>query len=84
MCAVFAALNDFLKMAELVTLDQLKIATGYDRPGDVEKCLRKNGVRFLYGKNGIYTTIDALNAAMGLKSDNLPDLKDNKTDIDIY
>jgi hypothetical protein len=69
-------------MAQLVTFDQLKVATGYDRPGDVEKCLRKNGVRFLHGKNGIYTTLDALNAAMGLKFKNLPD---NETpDIDIY
>ncbi|MEI7996129.1 MAG: hypothetical protein WCH01_14635 [Methylococcaceae bacterium] len=69
-------------MALLVNLEQLKVATGYDRPGDVEKCLRKNGVRFLYGKSGIYTTMDALNAAMGLKSDNLPD--NESTEIDIY
>ena len=55
-------------MALLVNLEQLKVATGYDRPGDVEKCLRKNGVRFLYRKSGIYTTMDALNAAMGLKT----------------
>jgi hypothetical protein len=82
MCAVFVELKKFLKMVRLVTLEQLKVATGYDRPGDVEKCLRKNGVRFLYGKSGIYTTIDALNAAMGLKSDNLPD--NGRPDIDIY
>jgi hypothetical protein len=69
-------------MAQLVTLEQLKVATGYDRPGDVEKCLRKNGVRFLYGKSGIYTTIDAINVAMGLKSDNLPDHE--RPDIDIF
>ena len=50
----------------IVTMDQLKAATGYDSAGGVERCLRKNGVRFLYGKTGIYTTIDALNAAMGL------------------
>jgi hypothetical protein len=82
MCAVFVELKKFLKMVRLVTLEQLKVATGYDRPGDVEKCLRKNGVRFLYGKSGIYTTIDALNAAMGLKFDNLPD--NERPDIDIY
>jgi len=50
----------------IITLDQLKAATGYDSAGGVERCLRKNGVRFLYGKTGIYTTVDALNAAMGL------------------
>jgi hypothetical protein len=83
MCAVFVVHNGFLIMSQLVNLEQLKIATGYDRPGDVEKCLKKNGVRFLYGKSGIYTTMDALNAAMGLKSGNLPDLENNKTDVDI-
>jgi hypothetical protein len=55
--------------AAIVTLDQLKIATGYSSASAVEQCLRKNGVRFLYGKSGIYTTVDALNAAMGLKSE---------------
>jgi len=55
----------------IVTLDQLKIATGYSSASAVEECLRKNGVRFLYGKSGIYTTVDALNAAMGLKSEQL-------------
>ena len=29
-------------MTDLVSIDQLKIATGYDRPGDIERCLRKN------------------------------------------
>jgi len=53
----------------ILTLDQLKIATGYSTASAVEQCLRKNGVRFLYGKSGIYTTVDALNAAMGLKSE---------------
>ena len=57
-------------MTTLVSIDQLKIATGYDRPGDIERCLRKNGVRYLYGQGGkIFTTIDAINAAMGLKFD---------------
>ncbi len=55
-------------MTKLITLDELKTATGYKQAGDVEKCLRKNGVRFLYGRSGVYTTTDALNAAMGLQS----------------
>lgn len=65
-------------MNAIVTTEQLKAATGYDRPSDLEKCLRKNGVRFLYGKNGVYTTVDALNAAMGLLDHN-----GLKKDIDI-
>jgi hypothetical protein len=53
----------------IVTFEDLKAATGCTRQGDLEDCLRKNGVRFLYGKKGIYTTVDALNAAMGLLSE---------------
>ena len=60
MCAVSAKLKVFLKMALLVNLEQLKVATGYDRPGDVEKCLRKNGVRFLHRLDVIFTNFDAL------------------------
>jgi hypothetical protein len=56
----------------IITLDDLKTVTGCQRLNEVEKQLRKNGVRFLYGKTGIYTTIDALNAAMGLQSAQLP------------
>jgi hypothetical protein len=69
-------------MSSIVTPEELKAATGYDRPGDIEKCLRKNGVRFLYGKKGIYTTIDALNAAMGLKPETVTPT--NPIDIDIF
>ena len=57
-------------MTSLVNLEQLKQITGYYRPGDIERCLKKNGIRFLYGQGGkIFTTIDAINAAMGLKSE---------------
>lgn len=69
-------------MSQIVTPEELKQATGYDRPGDIEKCLRKNGVRFLYGKKGIYTTIDALNHAMGITVDNVNLIKNNP-EIDI-
>jgi len=56
-------------MTTIVNSEQLQKATGYDRLGDIEKCLKKNGVRVLYGKNGaIITTIDTLNAALGLKA----------------
>ncbi len=53
----------------LIDSEQLQKATGYERIGDLEKCLKKNGVRVLYGKNGQpFTTIDAINAALGLKA----------------
>jgi hypothetical protein len=62
----------------LIDSEQLKKATGYERPGDLEKCLKNNGVRVLYGKNGQpFTTLDAINAALGLKT------SDAKEEIDI-
>jgi len=51
MCAVFAVLNIFLKMARLVTYEKLK-ATGYDRLSDIEKYFIKNGIRFFIWQNG--------------------------------
>ncbi|NOT13580.1 MAG: hypothetical protein HOP23_17430 [Methylococcaceae bacterium] len=62
----------------LIDSEQLQKATGYERPGDLEKCLKNNGVRVLYGKNGQpFTTLDAINAALGLKT------SDAKEEIDI-
>ena len=61
-------------MTAIINSEQLQKATGYDRPGDIERCLKKNGVRVLYGRNGVvFTTTDAINAALGLKA---------KSDID--
>lgn len=70
-------------MSTIITHDELKAMTGCKTISALEKCLRQNGVRFLYGKenNRIYTTIDALNAAMGLKSA-LPK-QDTEQEIDI-
>lgn len=54
--------------AGIITQDDLMAANKCKRLSDLEDILRKNGIRFLYGKSGIYTTMDALNAAMGLQS----------------
>jgi len=55
----------------LIFYDDLKRATGYERMGDIENCLKKNGVRMFYGKNNqIFTTSDALNLALGIDSKN--------------
>lgn len=58
-------------MTSLVNLDQLKEITGHKTAPAVERCLIKNGVRFLYGRRGVYTTTDAINAVMGLKNQDL-------------
>ena len=56
-------------MTNLVNTDELSRVTGYERPGDIEKCLRKNGIPVLYGRNGqIFTTLDAVNAALGINT----------------
>jgi len=53
----------------LISTEQLKIFTGYDRPGDIERCLRTAGIRYFHGKGGrIVTTTDAINAALGIQS----------------
>ena len=50
----------------VLNLDDLREATGYTRQADIERCLRKQGVRYFYGRQGIWTTIEALNAALGV------------------
>lgn len=50
-----------------LTTDDLLAMTGYERPGDVERCLREQGVRFFWGKKGPWTTLDLINAAGGLR-----------------
>ena len=68
--AVSAELNNFLKMEVLVTLKHLKVT---DRPGDVEKCLRKNGVRFLASPGcHLYQLRRTENAAIGLADGKIP------------
>lgn len=44
----------------------LKRITGYERSGDVERCLKEQGITIFYGKNGPWTTLDLINAAGGL------------------
>jgi hypothetical protein len=45
----------------------LQAVTGYQRQADVERCLAKAGIRFFYARSGVWTTLDLVNAAGGLK-----------------
>jgi hypothetical protein len=55
----------------LIDSEQLLKATGYERQGDLEKCLRKNGIPFVRGRSGcIFTTAEAVNQALGIKTAN--------------
>lgn len=54
-------------MSHILPFADLQQATGYTRLADVERCLEKQGVRFLRGKDGIWTTLEAVNAAVGVR-----------------
>ena len=54
----------------LITFDDLQALTGYSRPADVERCLRKQGVMLIIGRDGKpATTLEALNQALGVRQD---------------
>jgi hypothetical protein len=47
--------------------DDLVRLTGYQRPADIERWCEQNGVRYFRGRRGIWTTLDAVNAALGVR-----------------
>ncbi len=49
-----------------IGLADLQQLTGYTRPADIERWCKRNGVRYFLGKQGAWTTIDAVNAALGV------------------
>lgn len=54
----------------IITSDELAQFMGYDRPGDVERKLREQGIRPIYGRPGhFFVTLDMLNAAGGILKD---------------
>lgn len=54
----------------IITFDDLQALTGYSRPADVERCLKKQGVTLIIGRDGRpATTIEALNQALGVRQD---------------
>lgn len=53
-------------MSQVLTTTDLKQVTGYQRSGDIERCLEKQRIKFFYGKDGVWTTIDLINAAGGI------------------
>ena len=50
----------------VLSCEDLKQITGYQRPGDVARCLRDQGVQVFQGRLGPWTTIDLINKAGGL------------------
>lgn len=54
--------------SNILTTEDLKAATGYDRSADIERCLRNNGIRVFSGRKGPWTMRDIVNAAGGIVS----------------
>lgn len=52
--------------ANILTTPQLQIITGYTRPADVERCLRRQGIKVFKGRCGPWTTLTLVNAAGGI------------------
>jgi hypothetical protein len=51
----------------LLDFATLRAVTGYERQADVERCLTKAGIRFFFARSGVWTTLDLVNAAGGIK-----------------
>jgi hypothetical protein len=54
-------------LGPVLEFEDLKRITRYERLSDVERCLDRAGVRFFRCKDGIWTTIDLVNQAGGLR-----------------
>lgn len=50
----------------ILTTEDLKAATGYERHADIERNLADNGIRFFRGRKGPWTTPTLVNAAGGI------------------
>lgn len=50
----------------LVECADLLAITGYEKPGDAARKLRAQGIRVFEGKDGIWTTLELINAAGGI------------------
>lgn len=45
----------------------LRTITGYKTQPAVERCLKDQGIRYFYSRSGVWTTLDLINAAGGMK-----------------
>lgn len=52
----------------VITCPELMAITGYQRPADVARCLREQGIHVFNGKAGPWTTLDLINRAGGIEA----------------
>lgn len=55
-----------MNSSPVLSCDDLRTITGYQRQSDVARCLREQGVKVFNGRSGPWTTIDLINQAGGL------------------
>ena len=57
-----------MSLEKTLTFEDLQSLTGYTRRADIERSLSAQGIKFFYGKNGPWTTIDLINYAGGIRA----------------
>jgi len=63
-------------MSSLISIEELKVVTGYSNTSAVERFLTRNGIPFFYGKKGyIFTTREAMNRALGVSNKKVEDIE---------
>lgn len=55
-----------MRNSAVLSCEDLKEITGYQRPAEVARCLREQGVHVFNGRTGPWTTVDLINRAAGL------------------
>ncbi|HBO3767522.1 DUF4224 domain-containing protein [Pseudomonas aeruginosa] len=51
----------------ILTFEDLQQLTGYTKRSGVEQALRKQGIRWFWGRHGPWTTVELINQAGGLR-----------------
>lgn len=55
-----------MSSSHVLSCDDLREVTGYQRAADIERCLVEQGVKVFRGRLGPWTTIDLINQAGGI------------------
>ncbi|WFF40428.1 DUF4224 domain-containing protein [Salinicola endophyticus] len=68
-----------MSTVNVLSCDDLRAITGYQRPADIERCLSEQGIRVFRGRLGPWTTLDLVNQAGGLRPANNDETYDPDT-----
>lgn len=59
----------------------LRAITGYQTQPEVERCLKSQGIRYFFSRQGVWTTLDLVNAAGGIEVATLTEAAADKAGI---